>query len=730
MVRRSLQYLGLLLAIMPGIVSAQSIPMTVDLHQTTQFPKGDGPVSFVWQCSVSAPGLLEGYFLVSAHDGAEKYGQFRSHDVALHSGFHEIPMLLPPMKVNNPYGELKLNLSFVSKQKRHDFKNEYLLHVGRKFQRAFAVGVLDPFDVQFSPELKRFLAELKFESICPEEPITLSQDLIDSYLPNQNLVNNQPLSLNLKTFSIHVQPAEFPQLPIDCHQYDVLVITPRGFDLLESRHLKAIYQWVRAGGSICVITHRTLEQHQLRFLNELLAGHQTAPHLLDSENELEHDLKRNVLFQRTGWGRSVILNSDAIELKSLTTNDLAKIPFFLWKLKESQREYYEKEKKWDHYELAKICLQDMKSQKGADQNAYTVSEMTYRVNEMLSMSYQPIGTGGAVVTSLMPASMRIVPSWIIICILVVYVLIIGPGEYFVLGKFRIRRFTWVTFPIISIGFALLAFLVSNYYMQSSYERKTLTILDLDAKGKPVKENQIELLFTGSYQNIETAIKSGLLTALNHTELGLIQPYNMYNRNRNSDLVGAPYYSGSIPTQYSVFQMMPQWTPQLNRIIQNYPTELKNNFDWTSIKTEQLNLNSGRQELRNKIKSTFGNRALLLIYNGVPNGKVKKYLYFMSDDNPENQMRYSKAYGLVNPVAQQYTSYHDQRQGQQSFMDDLCMRKQNGIFQVISQTSPSGGKNYEDLSILDPSDANQWLVVIFVPGEEGDMVYRQFLIAES
>jgi len=724
MIRNILHFLCLFLIVAPGIVSAQSIPMTVDIHQPAQFPKGDGPISFVWQCSVSATGLLEGYFLVTVHDGNEEFGQFKSNDVALHSGFHEIPMMLPPIKVDNPFSEVKLKLSFVTPKQRYDFKDEYSLRVGRSFHRTFAVGVCDPFDINFSPEMKQFLDKLKFESISPKEPVdvTINQEIAELAHYNQGVMGQHSLSLNVKTFSIHIPPHEFPQLPVDCHQYDILVITARGFDLLESRHLKAIYQWVRSGGSLCVIAGSNLEQPQLQFLNSLAEGRDASPFLIDSEGKLKLNQTEQTQFYRTGWGRSVIMLPDAQQKSLLSPDDTNQIPFFLWKLKESQKIYYDKEKKWDRYALVKAFLESEKRTRYTNLNAYTVSEM-------LSLNYRPIFTGGAVVTDLMPAEMRIVPSWIIATILLGYVLMIGPGEYFILGKFKIRRFTWITFPLISIGFAVVVFLISDHFMQTSYERKTLAIYDLDAQGKPVKENQIELLFIGSYQQIETKIKSGLLTSLNHVELGMTQNYNMYARNMTPSLVGPPFYSGSIPTQYSVFQLMPQWTPQLNRIIRNYPDELKTSFDWSSIQIDQLNTDQGRQKLRMQIKTAFGDRAQLLIYRGGANGDVKNLTPIQPENNANNRMLYSKTYALLNPMNQQLQQYPGHQQEQRSFMDDLCVRNQTGLFQIVSQTSPSGGKNYEDLSILDPSDPDQWLIVVFVPGEDQDTIYRQYIVAE-
>ena len=722
MIRRILLYFCFLYAFFPGVVSAQSIPMTVDLYEPTQFPKGDGPVSFAWQCSVSATGLLEGYFLVSVRDGNDHYGQFKSHDVALHSGFHEIPMTLPPMNVNNAFGEVKLKLSFVNKKKRHDFKDEYTLHVGRKFQRAFAIGVCDPFDVRYSVSVKSLLDQLKFESISPEQQIVLNKKLFEPHIRNRTYVNNQPVNLDVKTFSIQVHPDEFPQLPIDCHRYDVLVMTPRGFDLLENRHLKAIQQWVRSGGSLCVITSSTLGDSHLLFLNNLIEGQTNPPLLLDSEGKLDSSQSQNIWFQRTGWGRSVVILSDALEQKTISATELDRIPFFLWKLRESQKDYYQKEQKWDHESLVKTFLETQKRTNYSHMNAYSV-------NEMLSLNYRPISTGCAVVTSLMPAEMRIVPSWMIMFVLLGYVLIIGPGEYYILGKLQIRRFTWITFPLISIGFALIAFMISDYFMQTSYERKAMTICDLDAQGNPVKENQVELLFTGSYQQIETKIKSGLLAPLNHTELGMTPNYHVYARNMAPSLVGPPMYTGSIPTQYSVIQLMPQWTPQLNRIVQNYPEELSTSFDWSQIQVNELNTDKGRQDIKERVQASFGKGAQLKIYKGGSKGDVKMFNLFQGKDYLEHHRGYSKKYALMQPM-NHYQYYAGYQHIQRSFIDDLCVRNQMGLFQIVSQTSPSGGKNYEDLSILDPSDPRQWLVVVYVPGEDRDTIYRQFIVAKN
>lgn len=707
---------------------AQKLPMTVDLLQSTQFPKGDGPLTMVWQCSVSSTGLLEGYFLVTAHDGHEQFGQFRSRDIALQAGFHEVPMMLPPIIVDNPFSEVKLKLSFITGQQRHDFTKEYSLRVGRTFQRTFAVGVCDPFDVSLSVALRRLQNELKFEAISPPEPVDteLKKMLKANGLKDRGYFSNSLSTLDIKTFSFNVTPEKYPQLPIDCHQYDILIISARGLQSLETRHLKAIDQWVRSGGSLCVIAGEKLKTSQIQFLNNLSENENTEPFLLTSDGKLVWPLNQSIQFHRTGWGRSVILSEQTIEDDLLSEQERNHIPFFLWKLCQSQQDYYDKNHRWNLYALAEEFI--------AHEKQSPQSPNLYATANLFSLNYKPVQSGGAVVSNLMPEHLRVVPVWLMMMILVSYVLVIGPGEYFILGKFKLRRFTWITFPLISIGFAIIAFLLSNHFMQTSHERKALRIIDLDSSGKPVKENLIELLFTSSFQTVETKVDSGLLAALVSRQMG-VNSYG-YSQGVTPTLVGPPFYAGAIPTQYSVLQRMPQWTPQLNRIVKNYPAPVTDKFDWSSVRPESLSSEIARNHLKDQIETTFGKDALLFIFKGTSQGEVKRYpMNHVRNPGVSNRIQYSARYALFNPGS--YSVYQNgyyerglYNRHQHSFMEDLCIRDQNGLFKVLSQVSPSGGNNYEDLSILDPTDARQWLVIVYVPGETEHTVYRKLLFSEN
>jgi hypothetical protein len=55
---------------------------------------------------------------------------------------------------------------------------------------------------------------------------------------------------------------------------------------------------------------------------------------------------------------------------------------------------------------------------------------------------------------------------------------------------------------------------------------------------------------------------------------------------------------------------------------------------------------------------------------------------------------------------------------------LCARQNEGHFSIVSQVSPNGGYSFEDLSIYDATDPNQWLMVVIVPEEDDYYVYRR------
>jgi hypothetical protein len=86
------------------------------------------------------------------------------------------------------------------------------------------------------------------------------------------------------------------------------------------------------------------------------------------------------------------------------------------------------------------------------------------------------------------------------------------------------------------------------------------------------------------------------------------------------------------------------------------------------------------------------------------------------------------------ILQQQSPYsrarHVHWQSLDVFLQQTCVRPGLGLFAVVSQIAPTGGDNFEDLSVLDPSNPNEWLLVV-VSERQGDLlIYRKLYTGEG
>ena len=97
------------------------------------------------------------------------------------------------------------------------------------------------------------------------------------------------------------------------------------------------------------------------------------------------------------------------------------------------------------------------------QNLYSVNTPAY--------STQPSELGPELMQQLMPRTVRLIPFSALMGTLGVFLLMIGPVDYFVLGWLRRRRYTWVLFPATSVVFMLATVLMANYFLGRHDQRR-------------------------------------------------------------------------------------------------------------------------------------------------------------------------------------------------------------------------------------------------------------------
>jgi hypothetical protein len=178
---------------------------------------------------------------------------------------------------------------------------------------------------------------------------------------------------------------------------------------------------------------------------------------------------------------------------------------------------------------------------------------------------------------LAPKQVRILPYPIVLLVLAAFVVVIGPVDWIVLGRLRMRRLTWVTFPLAAVACTALTVFLAENYMGRSNHRSALTITDLGHDGRVLRETRFELLFPARNQEVTTDVRNALCVPMSASQ-------NYYYGNRPGSAAPARY-EGLFPASYKVRQSLRQWTPQMNRL-----TSLDGGADTSGLPWDQLNPN--------------------------------------------------------------------------------------------------------------------------------------------
>ena len=71
-----------------------------------------------------------------------------------------------------------------------------------------------------------------------------------------------------------------------------------------------------------------------------------------------------------------------------------------------------------------------------------------------------------------------VPITYVGAILLTYIFLVGPGDYFLLGLLKMRRYTWIVFPVVTVLFTGGLVLLSNHYMSTTETGGSIEICDV------------------------------------------------------------------------------------------------------------------------------------------------------------------------------------------------------------------------------------------------------------
>ena len=98
-----------------------------------------------------------------------------------------------------------------------------------------------------------------------------------------------------------------------------------------------------------------------------------------------------------------------------------------------------------------------------------------------------------------------VPFWLVATLMVIYVLFIGPVDYFLLKQgLRRMEWTWLTFPLMVLGFSLLAYFLANQLKGNALRINQVDIVDVDGRQRFVRGTTLSHVFSPATQSFDFA----------------------------------------------------------------------------------------------------------------------------------------------------------------------------------------------------------------------------------
>ncbi len=692
---RSALVVAFLAALGGGSAVAQnSLPLSIELTEDSQISRTTAPVRVEMVLNWGGPGILDGQLALDVRDSeGELIGTLLIPDLYLTGGRQVQEFMLPGYRVLGTTNELLMYPTILDRNGKRLGRHEPLrLRIAGGAQRMLVIGVVRDAATAANHAQLDVADSVRLENLLPE------------YETNRT-------SPTIVTRTASLIADELPSDPLRLCGYDVIQITGSRLADTNPMQLDALRAWTQAGGAMCVLVDDAgLESEHFRFLNEVVGSTSGTPLFLpDSSGRAvvgDPGSPSELIRAVYGLGRVVVLTANSPHADP-NAEHWPETTAFLWHVRREHWDAIAAAGVWDRdktLETVKQYHRDQRNNYGEEKAAQHMMAT--------DMSPTPIAGGSSVVSHLLPRGMKMVPIWLIALILLLYVVAIGPLDYIVLGRFGLRKFTWIVFPFVTIAFTTFSVALSNSYMKTVDHRSTVVIQDIVAGGRVARETRLELLFPSSSRTITTDVGRGLFIPLRFEDFGQDLwmygyggPYGPYGYQQPQTRAKPALIVGRLPIQAEAQQSVPQWTPQLNRIttipIAERMASLEG-IDWD----QDIRDTAAVGALTHSLQDSLGRSVGVYIYHLDRAQTVRGDERFFG--NTGTQILIDGQWSYVVP----------------DFIKDVSVRTQPGFFGVVSQFAPTGGDRFEDLALMDPTDPQQWLLVVAIEDRDGSTIYRR------
>jgi hypothetical protein len=736
----------------PRATAEDRQPVRLKLEGLSLRNRSGAPIAIQIKLEYNKPQILQGDLLLELHDTIRIVGNedlratVRFNDLVLAGTDYIFNAILPPLTTTGQ-GNLAVRAWFETDSGRiplssslqlTDPPGSFDLLVPDSMDRSVVLcSASGRADYRFQTEKRRYLDTIL--SLDQFNPSGSQSD--QSQLSGRMRVVGR--SRRIQFHAAAWSSRDLPEDPLSYCCFDIVLLADGALGRLSEPQMEGLEAWIAAGGSLCIYPDEPLRRNQLGFIQKLMQNNrQNVQFSQDDEGSLMliGDAGGPNVTADYGLGRVALIDPSFDLSQGMSVRQIGQLNAWLWRVRAGSGVH--QGRNWEGDRLLQILKQRgiivTRAQNGelvmTGRGLYralgpgvteTVTEMQLRnrFNIQERFSSQVESLVSVAESQLLPTDVQMVPTWIVGCILVGYVFAVGPLDYFVLGFFRIRKYTWVVFPVVTILFTMLTVGVANDYMGSDDTGGSITISDVGSDGNPLRSTRLQMLFYGSRATHRADHTMSFVTPAQGS-MSLADENNVEYTGESEPL----NFSGHFPQSFSLEQLVQQWTPRMLRTFSIRPDDVTvPQLDWSNpavVTTE-----TGRRRLGLRIRE--------LAPAGTSCSAVVLHRDRVFELTATGSLRSRGEYRLqADALRSSGMGRNSQRPQSGSFlMSSLlacttCGTRSN-YFGVVSQLSPQGSGTLEDLMMHDPDDPEQWVLMIVYQRENNYEVFRRrFIVRDS
>ncbi len=672
--------------------------------------RSDSPLVLRISLGNAGKTLLQGRLQLELHT-LDPIATLTTPTMVLAGGQKSVDITLPGITVLDSRSTAQVELTFLTDTGQRIDLGRFTINVPTTQMHAQVLAVCDPWVNTSGRQQSELVQSLALESFRP-----VKTDLKKEH------------ALAISTHPARLTPNQMPRQPLGYLPFDMAVLMPDGLAQTETAQLDALLDWIRAGGSAFIMVGADLEEKHLTFLNQAVpidgGLFEWTPDRKVSYSPMDPDAR--LIHARNEFGRVVVLMDMGDRDKFLASDEWRDARLFLWRVNKTQRQSIQADGRW-FLERRKVSsddellfdasgnIRDFDPEEGDD---WVYADDTYEFEALDT-------TPSELVATMMPASVRIIPFGLILLLLMLFTLMVGPGDYLLLGRLKRRKLTWILFPALACLFTWVTVALADHYMGQNKTGGDIVVRDLDRDGRLIRETRFTLWFPHENVNHDWTFQNMWHQRLN---IHSARPWNADDYNTLND--APPTIEGRLPLHYTVQQRQNKWSPMLTRTTTISRNKGADNepalaLNWRSLeawKWDQPNhqRDSALDELRKKLAGDEpfdGHLAVL-------SAKMD-----LADVAIENMFDRNDGYELYAE-----TTYLDSpgRVGQTSiprFIVRLSRADRTHLLALVNQVSPTGGQSIRDLCALEPGRRDQWMLLILRKEGDDTVIYRKLYAAQ-